>query len=656
MRTEHQAIETNLHRRRRRRARGVVAALVALCLLGATVAYQKVTGPDHQREVRELANSVAADLESGQVPQGPRSDDREAAGAQLEEILAGMGEIRPEVSVERVEIADGDTEGRVAFDVSWTVHEGKQPWRYTVQLDVAREGDRWLAEWDPAVLVPGLKPGEVLRAVRVPANRGDILGDGDSTLVTERQVARVGIDRKMVTQGRSKGAARKLARLTGVESAPFVRAVTGAGDEAFVEAVVLRVGDPDLVSVRKGIGEIDGARVIDSTMHLPPTSSFADTMLGRAGPATAEIIEASDNQVREGDIVGISGLQAKHDESLRGTSGYAVQALDSDTGATRSLHRLEAVDGRNLQTTLSEPHQVAAQEALEDAPKASALVAIRPSDGHVLALANGKGSQGQPTANLGQYAPGSTFKVVTALAQLRAGTNPDAMLSCPRTVNVDGRTFKNYNDFPLARLGPMTLTDVVATSCNTALIKGRDAIPDGGLIDAADALGMTQAPALGVPAAMGTVPQPDTDTDTAAASIGQGEILATPLAMATTMASVVAGKRVTPRLLPGQKAPKPPTGKAVTTDEATALRTMLRAVVTDGSATFLADNPGGPILAKTGTAEYGTDNPPRTHAWMIAAQDDLAIAVFVEDGSGGASAAGPIVDDYLAAIQNDTHE
>ncbi|HBO54120.1 MAG TPA: penicillin-binding protein, partial [Janibacter terrae] len=90
---------------------------------------------------------------------------------------------------------------------------------------------------------------------------------------------------------------------------------------------------------------------------------------------------------------------------------------------------------------------------------------------------------------------------------------------------------------------------------------------------------------------------------------------------------------------------------SVTSAEADQLRRMLRAVVTDGSATFLADNTGGPVIAKTGTAEYGSDSPPRTHAWMIVAQDDLAVAVFVEDGAGGASVAGPIADRYLELVR-----
>ena len=79
------------------------------------------------------------------------------------------------------------------------------------------------------------------------------------------------------------------------------------------------------------------------------------------------------------------------------------------------------------------------------------------------------------------------------------------------------------------------------------------------------------------------------------------------------------------------------------------LRDMLRGVVTSGSGSGLLDVPGGLVIAKTGTAEYDDDGTLRTHAWMIGAQDDLAVAVFVETGESGSSTAGPILEAFLRA-------
>ncbi|KUM39328.1 hypothetical protein AR539_01520 [Arthrobacter sp. EPSL27] len=87
----------------------------------------------------------------------------------------------------------------------------------------------------------------------------------------------------------------------------------------------------------------------------------------------------------------------------------------------------------------------------------------------------------------------------------------------------------------------------------------------------------------------------------------------------------------------------------VTAAEASALADMMRAVVTSGHTGFLASVPGAPVAAKTGTAEFGSDNPPKTHAWIVAVHGDLAVAVFVEEGGLGATVSGPLLKEFLTA-------
>ena len=121
------------------------------------------------------------------------------------------------------------------------------------------------------------------------------------------------------------------------------------------------------------------------------------------------------------------------------------------------------------------------------------------------------------------------------------------------------------------------------------------------------------------------------------------------MAMAAVAASVAEGRAVVPRLLPDLPAPEADPAAPLTAEEADALRDMMRAVVTEGTARFLEDVPGDPVGAKTGTAEFGTGTPPDTHAWMIATQGDLAVAVFVEEGQSGSQTAGPILEEFLRA-------
>ena len=318
--------------------------------------------------------------------------------------------------------------------------------------------------------------------------------------------------------------------------------------------------------------------------------------------------------------------------------------------------------------------QQLAEDVLAKVGPASAIVALRPSSGAVLAAASGPGSNGYDTALLGQYAPGSIFKIVDSLAMIRNGMTPDSTVDCPATLTVDGRTFKNAEGYPASSLGSVTLRDAFAHSCNTAFINARDTVSQAQLESAATSLGVAvEAPALGAGAFLGSVPGDASGTEHAASMIGQGKVLMSPLAAAIMAGSVAKGAPVAPQLVlnPGagdaaagtaaarharrgrlrrrRSAPAPASGTPVTAAEAAALADMMRAVVTSGHTGFLASVPGAPVAAKTGTAEFGSDNPPKTHAWIVAVHGDLAVAVFVEEGGLGATVSGPLLKEFLTA-------
>ena len=77
---------------------------------------------------------------------------------------------------------------------------------------------------------------------------------------------------------------------------------------------------------------------------------------------------------------------------------------------------------------------------------------------------------------------------------------------------------------------------------------------------------------------------------------------------------------------------------------------MMRAVVTSGTGTAVTNVPGGPVYGKTGTAEFGSGNPPKTHAWFVGWQGSTAFAVFVERGAFGGTVAAPIAARFLGSI------
>ncbi len=510
---------------------------------------------------------------------------------------------------------------------------------------MVRGEEQWAFELTPRAVVPGLRDGEMLTLSTVAPERGDILGAGGRPIVTERPVVRLGIDKTQVPQARAAASARRLAAFLDVDAGELVKRVEAAGDKAWVEALVLRQEDVP-PSTGDTLESIPGAGAIADEIPLAPTREFARPVLGTVGPVTAEMIEESEGEYAVGDVAGLSGLQQRYDARLRGEPGTVVEAVSERAGDERELYRSEPQDGRPLRTTLDIDLQRLAERVLADVRPASALVALRPSTGDLLAVASGPGSGGYSTATVGQYAPGSTFKVVSSLALLRSGLSLQDRVSCPPTTVVDGKEFENYDDYPPGSLGDISLREALAQSCNTAFVGQYDRLDPADLTDAAAALGLGEDHDIGFPAYFGQVPDEGSETERAAALIGQGRVLASPLAMAAVASSVAAGATVVPRLLADTQAEATPE-VPLSEREAAALQELMAAVVAQGSGSVLADVPGGRVLAKTGTAEFGEKDPPDTHAWMVAVQGDLAVAVFVEVGESGSRTAGPLLEEFL---------
>ena len=222
-------------------------------------------------------------------------------------------------------------------------------------------------------------------------------------------------------------------------------------------------------------------------------------------------------------------------------------------------------------------------------------------------------------------------------------------MTCPSTIVVDGKTFKNYDDYPPSALGRITLRQAVANSCNTAIIGQHDKLDGDDLADAAAALGVGVDHDLGFPSYFGQVPPPGGETEAAADLIGQGKVLASPMSMAAVAASVRAGKAVLPRLIPAVDAQQTQPRVPLTPDEARQLRKP-DARGRHRGIRGLPRRPPGDVGAKTGTAEYGEpadDGSLPTHTWMIATRGDLAVSVFVETGESGSTTAGPLLEQFL---------
>lgn len=629
----------------------VALATASLGLLaGCDQVAEQVSGPDPEAAAEALVAALAA----GDLGEAPVADPARAERSRAE-VVAGLGDVAPEVGL--LDLEEADRTATATLSWTWPLGRGGgTAWTYEstagLVLEEGSDGEEWVAQWAPSVVEPSLSEDEVLDATTLLAGRGDVVGARGLAVVTERPVVRYGIDKSAVGDRRALVGARRLAQLVDVDVQPYVDRVEAGGDQAFVEAITYR-RDEVPVPVVRGYEPIPGVLAVGGELPLAPTRDFAAPVLGSVGPVTAEMVEEQPEVYAAGDVAGLSGLQARYDEQLRGVPGVLVEAAPAEgaEGKRREVFRADATAGEDLRLTLDVDLQAEAEAVLEGVGPASALVALDPRSGAVLAAANGEGTGGTNLATYGQAAPGSTFKTVSSLALLRAGLDPTSAVDCPATTTVDGKEFGNYSDYPASSLGRIPLREAVAQSCNTAFITARDRLGDGDLAAAAASLGLGVDHEVGFPAYFGQVPDPETETEAAADLIGQGRVLASPMAMAAVMASVQSGRTVVPWLVEGERSDPPADAEPLTRGEAGALRAMLRAVVTEGSGRLLADVPGPALVAKTGTAEFERDGEVLTHAWMVAAGRDLAVAVYVDEGVSGSRTAGPLLEAFLRAAR-----
>jgi cell division protein FtsI/penicillin-binding protein 2 len=525
------------------------------------------------------------------------------------------------------------------LDVTW---ELGTPWTYRTQLPLTRSGGSWHPVLSPSVVEPSLLPGQVLRSRTTQPARAGITDRAGAAIVLDRPVVPVGIQPSRSADPVATSTA--VAALTGVDAGGLLTRVRAAKPDAFVEVVTLR--QEAYNPLKAQLQPIPGTVFRQGVRQLAPTTAFARALLGSVGPATAEIVAAGGGTVRPDQTVGLSGLQRQFDRQLGGTPGLTIEVADPAGATLRTLLTTPAQPGTALQLTLDQTVQLAADAALAGAPagKVAALVAIQPSTGDVLAVANaGPEGPASDRALTGRYPPGSTFKIASALALLRGGLSPDDQVSCPPTVSVSGKAFKNAE---AEQLGAVPFRQAFAASCNTAFVGSASRVTSAQLQAAARDLGYSSYD-LGIGAQGGDAPVSDDPVQHAAQLIGQGKVLASPLAVAVSAATVASGSLHLPRLL--WATPAAAAGTAL--PQAADLQALTRLVVTAGTGTALRDVPGAPVGGKTGTAEFGSQVPPRTHAWFAGYSGDLAFAVLVEDGGFGGEVAAPLAAAFLRDLR-----
>ncbi|MFE0130360.1 penicillin-binding transpeptidase domain-containing protein [Streptomyces sp. NPDC059037] len=450
---------------------------------------------------------------------------------------------------------------------------------------------------------------------------------------------------------------REDAHLTKVKLTPGK--ATGARVPFSVEATVSYEGktkpfayESELTVVR---GVTTGRALVDwdaSVVH--PDLEDGDTL--QTGEAAAPPIEAVD---RHGEVLDkkdypslgpvLDQLRAKYGDTAGGTPGVElyVQHETEDAG-TETLLTLAKGKAGQLETTLSAPAQKAAEKAVAAHPESS-VVAVQPSSGEILAVANHRADQFN-AAFEGKMAPGSTMKIVSAAMLIDKGvTTASGPAPCPKSAVWQSHRIENLPG--LAPNENATLADSFARSCNTAFVKlvDEEGITDESLTEEAqNRFGLGLDWKAGVRTVDGTVPA-SPGPDRASNMIGQGQVQMNPLNLASVTATAITGTFRQPVVVAQgmddrELAETPGSLPASTVQQ---LRQMMNRTAVSGSGAGAMSKLSGNIGAKTGSAEV--DGQAKPNSWFTGYRGDVAAAAVAEEGGHGGDTAGPIVAAVLAA-------
>ena len=596
--------------------RTVLAAVVVLL---AAVAGCGVFGekPDESAQAFADAWSRGDDKAAAAL-----TDDPAGAATLLAAVRTELAPTGLAVQVGQVRTAS-DT-ATASFDLRWDLGQGRV-WSYHTEAALHRaasgDGPDWVLAWAPTVVHPQLAARQRFELTTTPAEPAPVVDRSGAPLMAPTPVVSILLDR-LQAGDLPKVTGTLASALSPIEPSITAQTITdGAAKTPDNRAyTVAALRETDYQTVKNAIHDLPGVRFTTSDRLLAPDAGFA-------------------RQVLPGVRTGLAA-------QLDGVPGWSVAVVDAAGNTVSTLVEEAPKPGSTVAVSLDRTIQTAAEDAVEPLAQQAMIVAIQPSTGGILAVAqNAPADAAGALALTGRFPPGSSFKIVTALAGVeQAGLRADTPVACPSQVVIGGRPVPNENRFDL---GTVPLRRAFAKSCNTTFANVAAGLGPDGLPTAARQLGFGadfDVPTLTT--ITGSVPPAPDLVQRAEDGFGQGQVVASPLGMAVVAATVAHGAPVVPQVVTGR--PTAVTAAATSPDPAALdqVRQMMRAVVTEGTATKL--NGLGEVYGKTGTAEF-TNDGSHAHGWFVGYRGDLAWAVLVVD-AGTSSVAVDVADRFLGKV------
>lgn len=457
--------------------------------------------------------------------------------------------------------------------------------------------------------------------------------------------------------------------------------------------------------------EFPGFEAFTNAERTYPYGELAAHVLGYTGRGSPEFDPDDPVHFCEPEMKGREGVERYYNSYLTGRCGEMQLLVDARGFRPKKNQSVDLDDrvqwidhpspGLDLQLTLDIALQAVVERELHSIT--GACVVLDPRDGAVLAMAsaptfnpnrciprltpevyasltNGPAKCGQNRAMSEAYAPGSTFKPITALASLATGWAPEDEYVCQgvyRLGNLRLHCWDRYGH------GSIAVREALEQSCNSFFCNLGSAVGTNAIIEAAQAFGLGNYTGIDLGGETpGVVPddtwkrrqynEPWYPGDTCQMSIGQGMLLVTPLQMAVVTAALAnRGKVYEPylHLTEGMTPPKPVRELEFDPENFELVRLGMRDVAEKGTGKRILERRervapessrwrrfllNVPCAGKTGTAEIGRGETKRKNTWVIAfapyEEPTIAVAMIVERGESGGSTVAPRIHAILASV------
>jgi len=581
----------------------------------------------------------------------------------------------------------GDHSAEVSFRITFDLLLLGQLRRENV-VHLVREMDEWCIQWEQSLILPELTAETSLQFVHQSPSRGRILDRDGASLAAYEDAISIGVVPGEMLSTQADLVYQMLAEISIYDIETIQSMVEATPDDWYLPIVTLSQAEiePHIAALR----ELSGIRIDEFRSRYYVDGGIAPHVLGYTLHISEDDVSA---YVRRGyspdERIGSAGLEEAYEEALSGQRGGSLYLVDSEGKIQSLIAASEPVDGKSLYTTLDKDLQMNLQASLDDLR--AAVVVMEVDTGRVLALVSNPDfdpnvfdlgeadrelldsyftDEDQPLFNRatqGQYPLGSIFKTVTMAAALESDLfQASSSFNCGHRLWVcDSVWLEDWTlSYGTAASGELTLVEGLMRSCNPWFYRIGETLFSEGMEDAlpemAKGFGLGEATGIEIPEAEGNIPDTTgTCVNSTQMSIGQGEILVTPLQVAAYFAALAnGGSRYQPSLVTGIKSaagemtdeftPQVAGTLPISDETLDAVREGLRRVVeeTRGTGYWAMQGLDIPVSGKTGSAQTPSGN---SHAWFAGysrlkdpQHPDIAVVVLVENGGEGSAMAAPV--------------